>query len=284
MILIADSGSTKTTWCFIRPGQEEVYFQTEGYNPYFVNASYIDNSLRKHMPDYVKESPVGEIYFYGAGCASGMDDIISTALGGIFVKATIHIEMDLLAAARALLGGQAGFAAILGTGCNTCLYDGHKVIRNIDSLGFILGDEGSGGAIGKRLLSDFIRGNMPSHIFSLFKNRYGLSADDLIHRIYTQPMANRFCSGFCTFIKEYVSDPYMYELVKSCFRDFFENLVSKYPGYKNHSFNSIGSIGFHFKEIMEEVVHEYGMPMGKVLESPIEGLVAYHRQPLLTHP
>lgn len=284
MILIADSGSTKTTWCFIRPGQGEVYFQTEGYNPYFVNASYIDDSLRKHMPDYVKDFPVSEIYFYGAGCASGMDDTISAALGGIFNKAAIYIEMDLLAAARALLGGQAGFAAILGTGCNTCLYDGHKVIRNIDSLGFILGDEGSGGAIGKRLLSDFIRGNMPSHIFSLFKNRYGLSADDLIHRIYTQPMANRFCSGFCTFIKEYVSDPYMYELVKSCFQDFFENLVSKYHGYKNYSFNSIGSIGFHFKEIMEEVVHEYGMTMDKVLESPIEGLVAYHRQPLLTHP
>jgi N-acetylglucosamine kinase-like BadF-type ATPase len=255
-----------------------VFFQTEGYNPYFVDSSYIAHSLRKNLPDYMKERPVDSVYFYGAGCASGMDDIISNAIGEIFTTANIFIEMDLLAAARGLLGDKPGFAAILGTGCNTCLYDGNKVIKNIDSLGFILGDEGSGGAIGKRLLSDFIRENMPLAISSLFRKTYNLSADDIIHRIYTQPMANRFCSGFCTFIKEHIDDPYMYNLVRNCFSDFFTNLVSKYPDYKKYQFNSIGSIGYHFRDIMQEVSDEFEMSTGIILESPMPGLVEYHHQ------
>jgi glucosamine kinase len=182
MILIADSGSTKTNWCFISDKMERIYFQTEGYNPYFVSADYISNSLQKNFPESIKNEKIEEIFFYGAGCGSGRDNIISTAVQNIFPKANIFIEMDMLAAARGLLGMNSGFAAILGTGTNTCMYDGNRIVKNIDSLGFILGDEGSGGAIGKKLLSDYLRNNMPSDVYVLFFSEYNLAPEEIMHQ------------------------------------------------------------------------------------------------------
>lgn len=167
-ILIADSGSTKTHWCLVDEGGAELHFSSEGYNPNYLTREYLVDSLRKALPAGFDPLQVTHLHFYGAGCSTDRYDFMRTALSDIFVTAQIEIAMDLLASARALLGREAGLAAILGTGTNSCLYDGECITHNIDSLGFILGDEGSGGYIGKSLLSDYIRGCMPDDVRQLF--------------------------------------------------------------------------------------------------------------------
>jgi hypothetical protein len=185
--------------------------------------------------------------------------------------------MDLLGAARALLGNQAGFAAILGTGSNSCLYDGHTITHNIDSLGFILGDEGSGGYMGKRLISDFIRGYMPEEIQQAFRNTCRLTPDELIDRIYTGEMPNRYCAGFSRFITGYGrQNEYLDSVVYDAFSDFFRNIVCGYPSYSNYTFNCVGNIGWIFRDTLNRVAAGYNMPVGKFIPEPMQGLIEYH--------
>ncbi|HEY5409075.1 MAG TPA: N-acetylglucosamine kinase [Ginsengibacter sp.] len=276
MIVIADSGSSKTNWCLIKQNGEKQYFNTEGYNPYFVDSAYIVNSLKKNLPEGISHDEVDDVYYYGAGCFPGKDFVLSDSIKTVFCKAKIFIELDLLAAARALLGNTSGFAAILGTGTNTCMYDGKIITENIDSLGYILGDEGSGTAIGKKLLGDYIREYMPKEITTLFYETFHLDKEAIFERLYGQPLGNIFCADFCKFIAVHIEDAYFYNLVKNSFRDLFENLVSRYANYKSCSFNCVGTIGYIFKDILWEVALEYDMPQGKIIKAPIDGLVEYH--------
>jgi glucosamine kinase len=276
MLLIADGGSTKTCWCAVHVDGEIVYFNTEGYNPYYVTSSYISESLKKSLPADLKTNEVKQICFYGAGYSKLTAGVLTEALNAVFPDAKADIELDLLAAARALLFNKAGFASILGTGTNTGIYNGFEIIKSIDSLGFMLGDEGSGSSIGKKLLGDYVRGFTPENIRKKFWDTYQLSADEIINRIYTQPMANRFCAGFCRFVNENINEKYCHNLVKTSFEELFTNLVSRYPNYQSYSFNCIGSVGYNFKPILEEVAQEFNMQLGRILESPIEELVNYH--------
>ncbi|HET7119268.1 MAG TPA: N-acetylglucosamine kinase [Hanamia sp.] len=281
MVLIADSGSSKTNWCLIKPNGEKIYFNTEGFNPYFVDSAYIVKSLIQNLPAGISNSEITEVYYYGAGCFPGKDFVLSDALAEVFGKGKCFIELDLLAAARALLGTKKGFAAILGTGMNTCIYDGEKIIQNIDSLGYILGDEGSGAAMGKKLLGDYIRGYMPEEITQLFYNTFHLGKEDIFDHVYGQPFANRFCADFSKFIFEHIHLKYFYDLARSSFNDLFRNLIIRYPAYQSYSFNCVGSIGFKFKDILSEVALEFDMPMGKIIKAPIDGLVDYHLAQML---
>lgn len=278
MILIADSGSTGTEWCLIKQNDEKAYFETEGYNPYYVDQEYIIQSINKNFPGYCKSDQIKEVHFYGAGCMLDKTMVIEQALKAVFHRANVNAAIDLLAAARALLGRKSGFAAILGTGTNTCIYNGEKITQNIDSLGYMLGDEGSGSYMGKKLLQDYLRGYMPAPVSEKFKETVGLSFDEIMDRVYTQSLANRFCAGFAQFAGDNIEMPYLYELVKNSFLDFFTNLVSHYPGYQHYSFNCLGSVGYHFKNILEEVAGIFNMQMGKIIPSPMEGLVRYHAQ------
>ena len=278
MILIADSGSSKTDWCLIKEDGEKQYFNTEGYNPYFVDTAYIVNSLQQHLPEGISNTEIAEVYYYGAGCFPGKDYVLSDSINTVFNRARIFIELDLLAAARALLGRRPGFAAILGTGTNTCRYDGQKIIENIDSLGYILGDEGSGTSIGKKLLGDYIRGCMPDEVKALFYETFHLDKEAIFERVYGQPFGNIFCADFSKFVNEHIRDAYFYNLVKTSFHDLFGNLVSRYNDYKSWSFNCVGSVGYTFKEILGEVATQFDMPLGKIIKAPIDGLITYHTQ------
>jgi glucosamine kinase len=277
MILIADGGSTKTSWCLVHQSGERSWFQTEGYNPYIVDGNYITHSLQRHLPPSLQRNEVKQVYYYGAGCMNDKSVIVERALAGIFNQAQISVAMDLLAAARALLGRQPGFAAILGTGTNTCLYDGEQMSLNIDSLGYIMGDEGSGCDIGKRLLGDYIRGYMPGDVRLRFFAKYKLTPDEVMSRVYTEPLANRFCAGFSPFVHELHNDTeYARRLAKDCFTGFFRNLVSRYPHYRDYTFNCTGSVGYAFRELLAEVAAEFGMTCGRIIQSPMDDLVAYH--------
>jgi len=277
MVLIADSGSTKTDWCLIENDGKEMLFSTEGYNPCYMSSGDIEASLRNSLPEGVGWNKVDKIHFYGAGCYEDKFPVMIQALQPLFKNAKIEVAMDLLASARALLGDSPGFAAILGTGTNSCLYDGKKITMNIDSMGFIMGDEGSGGYIGKRFLGDYIRGYMPAEVKEKFWNDYRLTPDELIDRIYTKPMANRFCAGFCKYIRENMPNHEYYKrIAEDAFRDFFRNIVCGYPGYDKYLFNCVGSIAYYFSDIIEKIVPEFGMTMGTILSCPMDGLKKYH--------
>lgn len=278
MIIIADGGSTKTNWCLLNNENKKVYFNTEGYNPYFVTQEYIVESLKKNLPEDLDLPAITEVNFYGAGVHNEEKAAeIRDAFSQVFTHSKIFVGHDLLAAARALLGNKPGFAAILGTGTNTCIYDGKDIVSQIDSGAYILGDEGSGCHIGKKLLIDYLRGYMPESVRESFWNTYKLTPDDIQENVYSKPLASRFCASFSKFVYDETSDrAYTRGIVKQSFTDFFKNLVTHYPNYQNYTFNCIGSVAYSFRDILEEVAGEHGMQLGELVRSPIDNLVEYH--------
>ncbi|MGI4735483.1 MAG: hypothetical protein ACRYG7_09910 [Janthinobacterium lividum] len=279
MILIADGGSTKTSWCQLSDTGQRVYFNTEGYNPDFVNTAFIVASLTKNLPDTLPCEEVREIYFYGAGVSSAAKaEVIAAAMRQIFTGANkVEVTEDLLAAARALLGHEPGFAAILGTGTNSCIYDGQKITHNVDSLGYFLGDEGSGSFLGKRLLRDYLRGLLPDGLQEALKEDYQLgSRNDIIDRLYNQPLPNRFLASFAKFAYDHNNVSYCRQIVVEAFEAFFQNIVLHYPGYQDLTFNCIGSVGYNFRDALTQVANGHGMQVGKIIRSPIDDLVSFH--------
>lgn len=278
MIIIADGGSTKTNWCLLDDAGKKVYFNTEGYNPFFVDSTYIVNSLKKGLPVDMPYDRITEVNYYGAGVHNEEKaGIVVEALKQVFSRSKVFVSHDLLAAARALLGDNAGFAAILGTGTNTCLYNGEEIIHKIDSAAYILGDEGSGCYIGKKLLTDYIRGLMPEVVREVFWETFKLTPDDVMDAVYTKPLANRFCASFSKFVYEVNVDMrYTRGIVEGAFDDFFRNLVTQYPNYRDYSFNCIGSVGYNFRNVLQEKVGQYEMQLGRIIRSPIDDLVQYH--------
>ena len=281
MILIADSGATKTEWaCISKDGATRIGFYSQGYNPNYISGTQIVADIRANLPEGLAPDLVDEIYFYGAGVTELQYPFMEKTLREVFTKASqVFIAMDTLASCRALLQREPGFAAILGTGANSCLYDGCNEGLNVDSCGFILGDEGSGGYLGKRMITDYIRRNMPERVYKLVGEELGRTNDELIDIIYTKPFPNRFCAQYARFICEHLDfDPYFPELVTDAFRKFFERIVTHYPDYQKYTFNSVGSVGYFFKSLLQPVVEAFGMKMGTVLQAPMEGLIKYHTQ------
>jgi len=280
MILIADSGSTKTSWCLADRSGHTLEFDTEGYNPCYPGSKSLYEILKPNLPENFDPADVQEVAFYGAGVYEDKYDVIRDAIHPIFPNARIDAAMDLIGSARALLGHNSGFAAILGTGTNSCLYDGEKITHYIDSLGFMLGDEGSGGYMGKRLIGDYIRGYMPKEVSQWFWDTYQLTGDQLIDRIYSDPMPNRYCASFTRFLTgEYAGHEYLeQQIIRRSFRDFFNNIVKNYPDYQKYSFNSVGTVGWIFRDRLIEVAAEFGMETENILSNPMEGLIKYHHE------
>lgn len=279
MILIADSGATKTDWaCISLENDFRTDFSSQGYNPNYITGPQIIEDIIKSAPDGFPFDDVTDIYFYGAGVTELQYPFMTETFGQVFKNSSVFVSMDLLAAARSLLGSREGFAAILGTGTNSCLYDGRKIIHNVDSLGFILGDEGSGAYLGKKMLVDFVRGKMPENVSRLIAGEVKMNGDEIIDRIYTKPFPNRFCAGFSKFIGHHVETfPYFRNLVTDAFRAFFSEIVCHYPDYKNYTFNCVGSVAFYYKDLLSLVAEENGMKTGIINKSPLDGLVKFHK-------
>ena len=280
MILIADGGSTKCSWCLLDDAHNRVYFNTEGYNPDFMDTAAITASLGHSLPDTLARDQIRAVYYYGAGVSSAHKaEVIAGALRQLFPQAQAHVTEDLLAAARALLGRQAGFAAILGTGTNSCLYDGNKITYNVDSLGYFLGDEGSGSYFGKRLMRDYLRGLLPDGLQEIFRDAYQLgSRNDVLDRLYNQPLPNRYLASFAKFAYDHNNVSYCRDIVVEGFEAFFQNLVLHYPRYQEYTFNCVGSVGYNFRDVLTQVARGHGMEVGKIIRSPIDDLVTFHEQ------
>ena len=277
MILIADSGSTKTDWILTDGGGNNTRYSTIGYNPFFTDSESICSSLSVKLICQLDTSTVKTIYFYGAGCSTPKKNaIVYKALAKCFPDAEVFVKHDMLGAAKALLGNDKGFVAIIGTGSNTGLYNGMEIEKNVDSLGYLLGDEGSGSHIGKKIIRDFMRGLLPLELTKKFNLAYLHSHEDIYDSIYNKLLPNRFLASFCKFADENKEHEYIKNIVRESFNDFFKNLVTKYPGYEKYSFNCAGSVGYIFQDLLKDVAKSYTMSIGKMIASPIEALANYH--------
>lgn len=278
MILIADSGSTKTDWRLI-DGSTKHQLSTQGLNPYFLNSETIVTILQTELLIHPQMNMTGsaEIHFYGAGCAAdSKKEIIRTALTEIFPRASLKIETDLLGAARALCGKEPGIAAILGTGSNTCYYDGTKIVENRASLGYALGDEGSGAHIGKTFIQAYLNQEMPQHLADRFYERFKLSTADILDAVYKKPMPNRFLASFSKFIYQNLKEQYITDLIINCFEQFFDKHICKYERHNELKLSCVGSVAFYYSNILRGVALRKGVAIDKIVETPIAGLTLYH--------
>jgi glucosamine kinase len=279
MILIADSGSTKTDWRLIDDEQKIRQFSTQGINPYFQTgeeiASIIGTELLPGLPPMGQNG--SQLFFYGAGCrAADKKQLVKDALLEQFPVAEITVETDMLGAARSVCGHNPGIAAILGTGMNTCVYDGKQITENRTSLGYILGDEGSGAHLGKTFIMAFLNDELPAALSERFKERFKLSKDGIIDSVYKKPMPNRFLAGFSRFIYQNLKEQYMIDLVSGCFSQFFDKHICKYPQHKELKLSCAGSVAFYYSNILRAVAENKGVNMDTVVETPIAGLTLYH--------
>lgn len=280
MILIADSGSTKTDWRLIDDNKQIHQLATQGINPYFQSREQITAQLNSELAPQLKsktQHPISDIYFYGAGCgADAKKEIVRNALLKIFPKAEITVETDMLGAARSLCGRNTGIAAILGTGANTCFYDGEKIAEKRASLGYALGDEGSGAHIGKTFIQAYLNREMPEAISNRFTERFKLSKDDILDAVYKQPMPNKFLASFSKFIYQNIKEQYIIDLVADCFNRFFDKHICKYEKHKEVKLSCTGSVAFYYSNILRAVALEKGVSIDTITETPIAGLTLYH--------
>ncbi|MEN8121884.1 MAG: ATPase [Bacteroidota bacterium] len=274
MLLIADSGSTKTDWKLVDE-TDELSFQTMGINPFYMKDEEIENELINVVVPKIKKNP-DQVFFYGAGIISEQKQRMEKILSKGFQNATVEAESDLLAAARALCGKQKGIACIMGTGANSCLYDGEKIIDNIPPLGFIQGDEGSGAVLGKKLVTMYLKRELPQYIADAFLKEYGLNVSDILQKVYKEAFPNRFLASFTRFINKHISNELVYRMVYDSFNEFLIRNVFKYPGYQKLDINFIGSVAFYFKDILLKVAKEHELKIGNIISSPIDNLVKFH--------
>lgn len=281
MILLADSGSTKTTWVTLESGQVSPETTTAGLNPYFHTRESIEQVLEDQLLPGMGEYAVREVHFYGAGCSTpDKNDRVKQAILRFFPGAEVSVYHDILGAARALLGKQTGIACILGTGCNACYYDGVAAESRVASLGYLFGDEGAGSNIGKRFMEAFLKERLPQDLLAEFSEFNHLSFEQILESLYNKPYPNRFLASFSEFIAPRRHHPFLHSLVKASIGDFFTEQLSKYQGYQSLPVGFVGSIAWIYQDILKEVATERGVTVTSILRSPMEGLVRFHGENL----
>lgn len=278
MKLIADSGSTKTAWRLLSNDGTSKEINTSGINPFFRTEDDIFNELVETLlSETGKDIP--EIHFYGAGIINAeKGDVIKNALRRIYPEAEIKTSSDVLGAARALHGKKPGITCILGTGSNASLYDGKKIIAGVSPLGFILGDEGSGAVMGRKLLGDYFKDVMPPYLRVAFYEQFKLTRDEALNSVYRQEKPNRFLAQFTKFLSDHAHSAYCQEFVQQNFMEFFERNVIKLPEYRNYQIGFVGSVAWFFSQILINTANYYGFDHPVIVKDPIEGLEKYHQE------
>ena len=278
MILIADSGSTKTDWAIVEKGRAPQIISTKGMNPFFQTEEEIAHEVASSLlPHIQSNSTLEKIFFYGAGCTPEKIPMMKAALS-VHLKPTqgIAVYSDIVAVAHAMCGHQPGIACILGTGSNTCYYDGKSIAASVSPLGFILGDEGSGAVLGKLLVGDILKNQLSPKLREKFLNSFNLTPADIIDRVYRKPFPNRFLASLSPFLIENISEPKILSLVKSSFKAFFERNVMQYD-YQNVPIYLVGSIAFYYQDILQAVAGDLGIHIQAIEKSPLMGLVRYYQ-------
>ena len=278
MILIADCGSTKIDWCIVNNGKVEKQVFTMGMNAIMLTEEEMRSRIADELMPEISGYSIEAVHFYGAGCISpevcaNVARAISANIPG---AKSVNVHTDLLAAARALCGHSEGIACILGTGSNSCYYDGSEIRDNVSPLGYILGDEGSGAVLGKLLVGDVLKNQLPKDLCDKFLAEYDLDRLTIIRRVYKEPQGNRFLASVTPFLLANIERPEIHSLVLNSFKAFFVRNIPQYPGYRSLSVNFIGSIAYYYRDVLAEAAEACGCRIGTIIKSPMQGLIQYH--------
>lgn len=278
MILIADSGSTKTQWCLLSASGQMSEFRMDGINPFYQTADAIKNSISNQllpqMGQLLWAGKITNVYFYGAGCTPEKCPLVQMAVKSVFKDAEVEVYSDMVGAARALLQHSEGVACILGTGSNSCLYDGEKFTKNVPALGFILGDEGSGAVLGKRLVADLLKDQLNDDLKQQFLKEYNLTQADIIDKVYRQPFPSRFLASLSKFCADHIDNPIIYDLVYDHFQTFVIRILKQYPSVP---VGFVGSIAYYYRDVLGKVLADNHIEIADILQSPMPGLIEYHK-------
>ena len=274
--LIADSGSTKAEWCLL-DGKKKRTFVTEGLSPYFLSGEQIQKILEEKLKAKMKNIEPDEIFFYGTGC-SNPDNVklVKKAIQKVFTQSAVAVDHDLMGAAKALCGNEKGIACILGTGSNSCYYNGKKIIKNSPGLGYVLGDEGSGAYLGKKVIQYFLYNTFDADLMDRFVAKFQVSSYDILDAVYKKPLPNRYLASYAIFLAENRGHYMVENIIEDGFNDFFFNHVYKYRESWTLPVNFIGSVAYGFKDVLKDMCNTYELQLGKVLQKPMDGLVKFH--------
>ncbi len=275
--LIADSGATKCEWCLLYNGKKKTII-TQGISPYFLDVEQIVALLAKELMPKIKTIVVNELHYYGTGLSNANNiKIIKTALKKLFPSAKINANHDLLAAARALCGAKKGIACILGTGSNSCYYNGKKIIKNSPGLGYVLGDEGSGAYLGKKVVQYYLYQTFDEDLMHRFNKQFNTTKTEILDTVYKKPLANRYLASFTQFLVDNRGHFMVENIIEDCLNDFFFNHLNKYKESWVLPINFVGSVAFGFRDVLKELCHSYELELGTVLKKPMDGLIIYHK-------
>ncbi|MBU6157864.1 MAG: N-acetylglucosamine kinase [Bacteroidetes bacterium] len=278
-LLLADSGSTKTTWCLLSGSQKKIIY-TEGISPYFMEEQEIVSLLQSALVPALKKNKIDRIVFYGTGCSNKVNsNKVKKALQLVFQShcPDISIYHDLMGAAHALCGQEPGIACILGTGSNSCYYDGKKIKRNSPGLGYVLGDEGSGAYLGKIVLQHYLYQTFDQELMQRFDRQFETDKDEILNRVYRQPLANRYLAGFAKFLAENRGHYMIENMIEDGLNDFFFTHLTQYPQSRKLPIHFTGSIADAFKDTIQALCKQYGFTCGHILKEPMDGLIRFYR-------
>ncbi len=275
--LIADSGSSKTAWCLLN-GNKKTQVSTQGISPYFLNGEQVVEILLNELLPKLKKNSPDEIFFYGTGCSNPANvAMIKSALRKVFSGAKVYVDHDLTGAARALCGHEKGIACILGTGSNSCYYNGKKIVKNSPGLGYVLGDEGSGTYLGKKVVQYYLYNTFDPDLMDRFTARFNTNVTEILDAVYKKPLPNRYLAGFTVFLTENRGHFMIENIIEDGLNDFFFNHIYKYRESWSLPIHFTGSVAYGFKDVLKQLCDSYEIQMGKVLKNPMEGLIKYHQ-------
>jgi N-acetylglucosamine kinase-like BadF-type ATPase len=276
MILVADSGSTKTEWKVIKKGVPQDSIFSSGINPFFLSGKEIYLLLKKELK-VLSELSFRKIYFYGTGCNSvAKENIVKEAINRFNSSNDIFIGSDLLAAARSLCLSEPGIACIMGTGSNSCYYNGSVIVSNVSPLGYILGDEGGGAVIGRKLVSGVLKKQVPQNVIDLFFDTYKITSAEILENVYMKSFPNRFLGQFAKFIATNIHIPELQDIITSSFEDFIRRNILQYPESKILPVHFTGSIAYYFRSFLEDLLVKNGLQPGNFTLTPMSNLIKYH--------
>jgi glucosamine kinase len=275
-ILIADSGSTKCEWCLLQGGKKK-RVDTQGISPYFLDVAGIGKVLRDELLPGLGKAVVDEVYYYGTGCKDPKNQkLVQKAIRGVFPDARVHVTHDLMGAALALCGDTRGISCILGTGSNSCYFDGRKIVKNSPGLGFILGDEGSGAYLGKKVLQYYLYNTFDEDLRYKFDAKYATDVKEILDKVYKQPLPNRYLASFTLFLVENRGHFMIENIIEDGLNDFFFNHLCKYRESWKLPIHFVGGVAYGFRDVIKELCAGYEFELGAILQKPMDGLIKYH--------
>ena len=278
VILIADSGSSKTQWCLL-DGNKKKNLSTLGLSPYFLSGPQITEILDKDVLPKIKNNLPDEVYFYGTGCSNaGNAKLVGQSIKSVFPSATVNVDHDLTGAARALCGHERGIACILGTGANSCFYNGKKIMKNSPGLGYVLGDEGSGAYLGKKVVQYYLYNTFDPDIMDRFNIKFNTTPAEILDSVYKKPLPNKYLASFAMFLAENRGHFMIENILEDGFNDFFFNHIYKYRESWSLPINFTGSVAYGFRDVLKDLCSSYELQLGKVIKHPMDGLIQFHQQ------